>query len=92
MTHRDPSTNPAIAKPGESSFLIPSPPQTIATILLLDNKILVIIHVIKRMIYMYDSNTGKKIIMKMKVITPIMPKTKDITPSLFPIFFSPKIF
>ena len=91
MTHRDPSTNPAIAKPGESSFLIPSPPQTIATILLLDNKIPVIIHVIKRMIYMYVSTIGKMIAIKMKVITPIMPKTKDIIPSLLPIFFSPKI-
>ncbi len=83
MGNIDPSTNPAIAKPGESSFLIPIPPQTIATILELNA---IISNVIPK------NTSRKKNIPKARLITifitPIIPKFKDTIPSAFPIFFS----
>ena len=64
-------------------FLIPIPPQTIATILELNA---IISDVIPK------NASRKKNIPKVRlitiVITPIIPKFKDTIPSAFPIFFS----
>ena len=74
----DPSTNPAIAKPGESSFLIPILPQIIATTEVISGRY----HKITTGIGMKAINADDN---------PIIPKTNETIPRALPIFLPPWI-
>jgi len=78
MSPTEPSTNPVIAKPGESSFLIPIPPHIIPTT-----------EVVNGTNHKITNGVGRNEIKE--VATPIIPKIKATIPSALPIFISPLI-
>lgn len=74
----EPRTNPVIAKPGESSFLIPIPPHIIP-----------MIEVASGTYHKITNGVGKSEIKELTI--PITPKIKATIPSALPIFISPLI-
>jgi len=78
MSPIEPSTNPVIAKPGESSFLIPIPPHIIPTT-----------EVASGPNHKITNGVGKSEIKEVAI--PIIPKIKATMPSALPIFISPLI-
>ena len=78
MSPTEPSTNPVIAKPGESSFLIPIPPHIIPTT-----------EVASGTYHKITNGVGKNEIKEVAI--PIIPKIKATIPSALPIFISPLI-